>query len=360
MRITDVTTRIVSVPLERPIRTPIHYIVNIDNVLVELHTDEGIAGIAYLWCFGAQRAQALVSLVKDMVSLVGGMDALARAAVYARMEREANFLGKVGAVTIAMSAIDTALWDIAGKVLNRPVWQLLGGESRSIPVYAGGLFLSDSIDVIVAEAKAYMASGFRAIKMRCGAKDWHDDIARVEAVRDAVGPGFTLMVDVVQGWTVDRAIKVGRELERFDLFYIEDPVLFDDLDGMAHIASVLDTPIAAGENDYGLRGFRRLLEGNVVDIPMIDLQRVGGISAWMQVAAMASAWGKPVVPHVFPEISIHLLAATPSAPFLEYVPWWEVLFVETPKLVEGGMRPLDSPGLGLAFNSDAIERFRIA
>lgn len=360
MRIANVSTRIISVPLERPIRTPIHYIVNVDNVLVELHTDEGVTGIAYLWCFGVQRAKALAALVHDMASLVGGMDAIARNIVYARMEREANFLGKVGAVTIAMSAIDTALWDIAGKALNRPVWQLLGGESRSIPVYAGGLFLSDSIDMIVAEAKAYMASGFRAIKMRCGATDWREDIARVEAVRDAVGPDFKLLVDVVQGWTVDRAIQVGRALERFNLAYIEDPVAFDDLEGMAHIAAVLDTPIAAGENDYGLRGFRRLLEGNVVDIPMIDLQRVGGISAWMQVAAMASAWGKPVVPHVFPEISIHLLAATPSALFLEYVPWWEVLFVETPKLVDGGMRPLDSPGLGLAFNSDAIERFRIA
>jgi L-alanine-DL-glutamate epimerase-like enolase superfamily enzyme len=360
MRITEVSTRIISVPLERPVRTPIHYIVNVDNVLVELHTDEGITGIAYLWCFGVQRAQALAALVKDMVSLVGGMDALARASVYARMEREANFLGKVGAVTIAMSAIDTALWDIAGKALNRPVWQLLGGESRSIPAYAGGLFLSDSIDVIVAEAKAYAASGFRAIKMRCGAKDWRDDIARVEAVRDAVGPNFTLMVDVVQGWTVDRAIKVGRELERFDLFYIEDPVVFDDLDGMAHVAAVLDTPIAAGENDYGLRGFRRLLEGNVVDIPMIDLQRVGGISAWMQVAAMATAWGKPVVPHVFQEISIHMLTATPSALFIEYVSWWEVLFVDTPKLVDGGIRPFDTPGLGLTFDLDAVELFRVA
>jgi L-alanine-DL-glutamate epimerase-like enolase superfamily enzyme len=360
MRITEVSTRIISVPLERPIRTPIHYIVNVDNVLVELHTDEGITGIAYLWCFGVLRAQALAALVKDMVTLVAGMDPLARAAVHARMEREANFLGKVGAVTMAVSAIDTALWDIAGKTLGRPVWQLLGGESRSIPAYAGGLFLSDTIDVIVAEAKAYMATGFRAIKMRCGTKDWREDIKRVEAVRDAVGPDLTLMVDVVQGWTVERAIKVGRELERFDLFYIEDPVLFDDLDGMAHVAAVLDTPIAAGENDYGLRGFRRLLEGNVVDIPMMDLQRVGGITTWMQVAAMASAWGKPVVPHVFPEISVHMLAATPSALFIEYVSWWEVLFKNTPKLVDGGMRPFDLPGLGLEFDLDGIERFRVA
>ena len=360
MRITNVSTRIISVPLERPIRTPIHYIVTVDNVLVELHTDEGVTGIAYLWCFGEQRAKALAALVHDMVLLVKGMDAFARNVVYARMEREANFLGKMGAITIAMSAIDTALWDIVGKALNRPVWQLLGGESRSIPVYAGGLFLSDSIDMIVAEAKAYLASGFRAIKMRCGAADWRKDIARVEAVRDAVGPDIKLLVDVVQGWTVDRAIKVGRALEQFDLVYIEDPIAFDDLAGMAHIAAVLDTPIAAGENDYGLRGFRRLLECNAVDVAMMDLQRVGGISAWMQVAAMASAWGKPVVPHVFHEISIHLLAAVPSALFLEYVPWWEVLFRDTPKLVEGGMRPPDGPGLGLAFDTDAIERFRVA
>ena len=360
MRITDVTTRVVSVPLERPIRTPIHHIVNVDNVLVELHTDEGVTGISYLWCFGVKRAQALALLVQDMVSLLAGMDPLARAAVHTRMEREANFLGKVGAVTIAMSAIDTASWDIAGKAFGRPVWQLLGGEVRDVPVYAGGLFLSDSLDTIVAEARGYVASGFRAIKMRCGAKDWREDIARVEAVRDAVGPDFTLMVDVVQGWTVDRAIKVGRELERYNLTYIEDPVLFDDLEGMAHVAAVLDTPIAAGENDYGLRGFRRLLEGKVVDIPMIDLQRVGGISAWMQVATMASAWGKSVVPHVFPEISIHLLSAVPSALFLEYVSWWEVLFAETPKLVDGSMRAPGSPGLGLAFDNDAIERFRVA
>ncbi len=359
MRIRDVSTRIVSVPLERPIRTPIHHIVSVDNVLVELHTDEDVTGIAYLWCFGVRRAQALALLVQDMVALLAGMDPLARAAVATRMEREANFLGKTGAITIAMSAIDTALWDIAGKAFGRPVWQLLGGEARAIPVYAGGLFLSDSIDMIVTEAKGYLAAGFQAIKMRCGASDWHEDIARVEAVRDAVGPDYTLMVDVVQGWTVDRAIKVGRELERFTLTYIEDPVLFDDLEGMAHVAAMLDTPIAAGENDYGLRGFRRLLEGKVVDIPMIDLQRVGGISAWMQVAAMASAWGKPVVPHVFPEISIHLLSAVPGALFLEYVPWWEVLFVETPKLVDGTMRAPTGPGLGLAFDNDAVERFRM-
>ena len=276
------------------------------------------------------------------------------------MEREAILLGRAGAVTIAMSAIDTALWDIAGKALGRPVWQLLGGEARSIPVYASGLFLSDSIDMIVAEAKAYVASGFRAIKMRCGAADWREDIARVEAVRDAVGADFTLLVDVVQGWTVERALKVGRELDRFNLTYIEDPIAFDDLDGMAQIAAALDTPIAAGENDYGLRGFRRLFERGAVDIPMLDLQRVGGISTWMQVAAMASAWGKPVVPHVFHEISVHLLAAVPTALFLEYVPWWDVLFVETPKLVDGGMRPPEAPGLGLAFDPDAIERYRFA
>ncbi|MGF7161006.1 L-alanine-DL-glutamate epimerase-like enolase superfamily enzyme [Rhodoligotrophos appendicifer] len=355
MRIAQVHTRIVSVPLPRPVITPIHNITAVDNVLVELETDEGVTGIAYLWCFGLHKARALEALVHDLARLVKGMDPFARERINAHLWRETNFMGRAGAAMFAISAIDTALWDIAGKALGVPVWRLLGGEDRPVPAYAGGLFLSDPIDVIVKEAEDYKAAGFGAIKMRCGGKDWRDDIARVEAVRAAVGPDLTLMVDVVQGWTVERAIKLGRALEPYDLYYIEDPIAFDDIEGMAQIAAALDTPIAAGENDYGRIGFRRLIEHKAIDIPMIDLQRVGGISEWMKVAALAGAWQLRVVPHVFYEMSLHVMAATPSAPFLEYVSWWEVLFKGLPTLEGGAFRPTAAPGLGLSFDNDAIE-----
>lgn len=356
MRIESLKTRIVSIPIDPPIRTPVHFIAAVDNVLVEVTTDDGVAGIAYLWCFGRERAAALELLVRDLFGYVKGMDALAREGVQAALWRETNFLGRTGAAWIAASAIDTALWDIAGKALGQPAWKLLGGTDRAVKAYAGGFFLSDTIEAIVAEAHQRVAEGFRAIKMRCGAKSWQEDIDRVAAIRDAVGPDVDILVDVVQGWSVERALKLGRELERFDLTYIEDPIAFDDIEGMAKLAAELDIPIAAGENDYGRQGFRRLIEARAVDIAMIDLQRAGGISEWMKIAAMAEAWRMPVVPHVFHEISIHMLAALPSAPYLEYMSWWEPLFNERLTLADGAFRPPAKPGLGISFNEDRIEQ----
>jgi L-alanine-DL-glutamate epimerase-like enolase superfamily enzyme len=355
MRIASLKTRIVTLPMERPIRTPVYMITGVENVLVELSTDEGLTGIAYLWCFGREQAAALELLVQGLFGQVRGMDALAREDVQARLYAETAFLGHSGAAWIAASAVDMALWDIGGKALGLPVWKLLGGSDRPVKAYAGGFFLSDSIDSIVREAKGRVAEGFRAIKMRCGAASWQEDIDRVAAIRDAVGPDVEILIDVVQGWDVARALKIGRALEPYDIFYIEDPIAFDDTEGMARIAAGLDIPIAAGENNYGRRGFRELIEARAVDIAMIDLQRAGGISEWMKIAAMAEAWRMPVVPHVFHEMSIHLISATPSALFLEYMSWWEPLFRERMTLEEGCFRASSAPGLGLSFDGDFIE-----
>ena len=358
-RIASIDTVIVSLPLERPVITPIHRIPAIDCVLVTLRTDSGLEGIAYLWCFGSRRAMALAALAEDLFATVRGRDALAGEMNWRAMWNEANFLGRTGAVMFAISAIDTALWDIRGKAAGLPLWRLLGGERRKVPVYAGGLFLSDPIDAIVAEAKGYVAAGFTAMKMRTGALTASEDIARVEAVRDAIGPDVTLMVDVVQGWGVQEAIRRGREISRFDLFWIEDPVLFDDLDGLAAVASALDVPVTAGENDYGRRGFRRLIEHKAADILMPDLQRIGGVSEWMKTAALADAHGLRVTPHVFPETSVHLMCAAPNAIFVEHVAWWDRLFVTPLAILNGMAEPPDTPGLGLAFDWDGLEKLRV-
>ena len=358
-RVRAVRTVLVSVPLERPIRTPIHHITTVDNVLLTLETDSGIEGLGYLWTFGPARARALAALVHDLERLVVGRDAMERVAIWDAMWRDANFLGRTGAVMLAIAGLDMALWDIAGKQFGAPLWRLLGGTRRPVQAYAGGMFLSDPVDAIVAEARGYLDRGFRAIKMRCGAKRWTEDVARVEAVRAAIGPDITLMVDVVQGWTPDQAIRVGREIERFDLAWIEDPVVFDDLAGMARVAAALATPIAAGENNYALGGFRDLIGAGAIDIAMADLQRVGGITEWLRVAALAQAHAMPIVPHTFHETSMHLLAAVPNAGLLEYVPWWEVLLEAPPVLQEGAFLPPDTPGLGYCFNAASIDRYRI-
>jgi len=355
MKIATLKTTLVRLPVKPAITTPLHHIASVETVLVEIGTDTGLQGLSYLWCFGPQRARALELLVHDLFGHVVGMQVHAREAVFARLWREMNFLGRTGAILIAASAIDTALWDLAGQEAGRPVWALLGGSGRPVKAYCGGFFLSESVDSIVAEANARVAQGFRAVKMRCGAADWIEDIDRVAAIRDAVGPDVEILIDVVQGWDVPRALKVGRALDRFDITYIEDPVAFDDLAGMARIAEALDIPLAAGENTYGRAGFRQLIEARAIDVAMIDLQRAGGISEWMKIAALVQAHGLPVVPHVFQEISIHMLSALPGAPFIEVMDWWTPLFVQKPQLRDGAYVPPRDPGLGLTLDRDAIE-----
>lgn len=357
-RVSAIDLALVSLPLERPVITPIHRIEAIDCVLCTIRTDTGLTGISHLWCFGKTRARALSTLVEDLGRLVIGRDPLATETRWRDLWNEANFLGRAGAVVFAMSALDTALWDIRARAAGQPLWQALGGTKRSVDVYAGGLFLSDSIDAVVEEAKGYVRDGFRAMKMRTGAPTAAEDIARVEAVRGAIGPDITLMVDVVQGWTVEQAIERGRAIAKYDIFWIEDPVLFDDLDNMAKVAEALDTAICAGENDYTRRGFRRIIDAGAADILMPDLQRSGGVSEWMKIAALADAHALKVTPHVFPETSVHLMCAAPNSIWLEYVPWWDRLFVE-PLAVSGGKAtPGDKPGLGLEFDWNAIEAHR--
>lgn len=358
-RIDRVDTAIVRLPLAAPVITPLHHIEAVDTVLVTVVPHEGPSGIAWLWCFGTPRARALAALVDDLAGFAVGADARETATLWARLWREANFLGRAGAVMLAQSAIDVACWDIKARLLDEPLWRLLGGSRRPIPAYAGGLFLNDPLDAIVAEARGYLAQGFRAIKMRTGAARLADDIERVGAVRDAVGPDVTLMVDTVQGWTADAAVRAGRELARFDLAWIEDPVAFDDHAGLAKVAAALDVPVCAGENDYGLTGFERLIRGGCIDIAMPDLQRVGGVSEWLRVAALADAARLKVTPHTFHEVSVHLMSAIPNGHWLEVVPWWDRLFTTPARLVDGAMLAPDTPGLGLTFDWERLDALRI-
>jgi len=359
-RIASVETAIVRLPLDTPVITPIHHIVAVDNLLVTVTTDDGAQGIAWLWCFGTPRARVLAAMVADLAGFAVGADPRETATLWARLWHENNFLGRTGVAMLAQSALDVACWDLKGRLLGEPLWRLLGGTRRPVPAYAGGLFLNDSRDAIVAEARGYVARGFRAIKMRTGAARLADDIERVGAVRDAIGPDVALMVDGVQGWTPEAAIRAGRALARFDLGWIEDPVAFDDHAGLAKVAAALDVPVCAGENDYGLTGFERLIRGGCIDVAMPDLQRVGGVTEWLRVAGLADAARLRVTPHVFHEVSVHLMSAVSNGHWLEVVPWWDRLFIEPVTVVDGAVTAPDAPGLGLAFHWDALDTLRVA
>lgn len=362
MKITGLRTAQVEVPFERPIRTAIHHIAGVNCVLVWLDTDAGVTGEAYMFAFGRRRTDVLEAMAKGLAPVVIGRDAADIQAIWQAMWADINFLGHKGITLFALSAIDAALWDIAGKAQGKSVARLLGRMREKVPAYASeGLWVSSSIDELQAEAKGLVAKGFRAVKMRFGKPRFEEDVERAAAVREAIGPGIALMADANQGLTVNHAIRLGRAIERYNLTWFEEPVPAYDLDGHARIAAALDTPIASGETEYAVPGFADMIARRSADILMPDLQRVGGISEFMKVGAMAQAAGIPVSPHIFTEQSLQLCGAIANVNYAEHMPWFVPLFRERMEMdAEGNLLIPDRPGLGFSFDPEAVARYRVA
>jgi L-alanine-DL-glutamate epimerase-like enolase superfamily enzyme len=360
MKIVDVSTTRVEVPLEKPIRTAIHDIRSVGALLLEIDAGDGLKGEGYLFAPGTRQLRVFEEMVLSFKPSLVGADPEFGEAIWRELWRQMNFYGHKGVSVFALSAIDMALWDVRGKALRRPIHRLLGGCRSLVPTYAsGGLWLGASTDELVAEAKALVASGFRAVKMRLGKARLEEDVERVAAVRHAIGPEIALMADANQGFTVDHAIRLGRRLEAFNLAWFEEPVPAYDLDGSARVAEALDTPVASGETEYARYGFRDMLSRRAADVLMPDLGRVGGVSEFVKVAHMADALDVPVSSHIYTEHSIGLVAALGNATYLEHMPWFGTLFRERLEMKEGMVVVPERPGMGFTFDPDAIDRYRL-
>ena len=202
-----------------------------------------------------------------------------------------------------------------------------------------------------------MQQGFPAVKMRMGWKSHKDDIARLAAVREAVGADTDIMVDVLWVWGVPESIMMGREMEKYGVYWLEDPIPSHNVEGLSEIAAALDMPVVSGEDVALKRGFRRLFEQKATDIAMIDVQAVGGVTEWMKVAAMADAFNLPVVSHLFDEFSLHLVAAIPNGIWTEHMPWWEAIYRDPPQPKNGTIKVPQVPGIGYELDRDAMKRF---
>ena len=361
MKVTRVETRCVTVKLDKPIGSALGQLHSFGCILVFVHCDSGIVGENLIFTLNARRTRVLQSMVEEMADLIIGRDAGHIAGFWARAWRDINFLGHKGVPVVGISALDGALWDALGKMSNLPIYRILGGAQDRVPVYhSGGLWLSSSDKELVAEAERFAAAGFRAMKMRLGSPEPATDVARVRAVRTAIGPKIKLMADANQGLTESQAIRLGRALEEFDLTWFEEPLPAWDLDGLARVAAALDTPIASGETEYTRYGFRRMLELRSADILMPDLQRVGGVSEFIRVGHMAESYDIPVSSHLFPETSLQVLGALANTIYLEYMPWFSKLYNETIKFAEGQAIVPERPGWGFTFNQDYVSHLERA
>jgi L-talarate/galactarate dehydratase len=362
MKITHVTTRILSTPADNPLVVGLPAPSDTrEFVTLELGTDQGLVGIG-LTFFGAALTPALKVAVDTLARLVIDDDPSNTEAIAAKLRRAAGSSGPGGIFSLALSAVDIACWDLKGKAAGKPVCALLGDLRDRVPTYASGaLMRQHPVDYLAKAGPRLVDMGFRQMKMQCGSEPTvAASVERVRVMREVIGPDIDLMCDINQLWSVHHAIEVGNRIADYHLFWLEDPTAHDDYPGLARIADALVTPIAAGEYHYGIAPFRHLLEAQSIDIVMIDLLRAGGITQWLKIAGMAEAFNLPVVSHLIPEIHVHLVAAIPNGLTVEYMPWTLRLYEEAPAIEDGRLVVPKKPGLGLAFDQAAIKRFQVS
>jgi L-talarate/galactarate dehydratase len=354
-----VVIRQLHMPIDPPIRSGIHHISGIDTVFVELRAG-GERGLGYAFAFSSHQAAAIRLLAVELAELVKNAPPRGVRAHWQAMWSHINFIGREGPAALAVAAVDTALWDLLARTARLPLYGLLGAADPSTRIYAAGGWLSWPVHAVIEEAQHFKGAGYHGYKMRVGGPDWREDVRRTEAVREAVGDEFALMVDANQAWSVETAMRAGRALESADLTWIEEPVEAEDLAGSSRVADELATPIAVGETVWGVRGFQRVLEESAGDVIQLDLMRCGGVTGFITIMSMVEARRLPVTSHLFTPISAQLMAAAPAAYMVEHLPsWFDPLFEERPLIERGRIRPSQGPGLGLTLAESAIARWEV-
>jgi L-alanine-DL-glutamate epimerase-like enolase superfamily enzyme len=357
MKITHASTTLASLPHDEPLADGPTTPGSKNFVALKLGTDQGVEGIGFTF-FGGSLDGALLSAVQSLADLAIGEDPR-------RIEHITDKLrascpgGPGGILTLAISAIDIALWDIKGKLCNQPVAALAGGHRNRVNTYASGALMRHfSLDHVVKAAALLKSRGFRQMKTQLalpGDTNPVKEVERIRLIREAIGYETDLMCDINQRWDVRQAISIGREVDAYRLFWLEDVTTCDDYDGLAAITRALDTPVACGEYLYGTAPFRQLLEARSVDIVMVDVLRAGGITQWLKIAGMAEAFNLPIVSHLAPEIHVHLVSAVPNGLTVEYMPWSSRLFREVVQPKDGQLTVPQKPGLGLEFDPKVVK-----
>ena len=362
MKITNVSYESYRWPRPRPIRNGKYTYTHGGLNVVKIATDEGVTGIGL---GGGGLSQAVNrEMVAAFAPLLVGEDPICVERLWDKMWKP-KLVGRRGISTRVISALDIALWDIRGRAANQPLYKLLGGFRQEVPVYVAGGYYEEgkTLDDLAAEVLANLAMGARAVKMKIGGATVAEDVERVRIVRQAVGPEVKLMVDANNAYRYYEAIEIARKIEKYDIYWFEEPVAPDDYRGHAMIAAATSIPVATGENEYTRYGFRDLIEQKSAAILNADAQILGGITEFMKVAALAQAYDLPIAPHGNQEVHVHLVAAIPNGLIVEYYagatdPMWGASLKHHLTLKDGMVSAPDRPGLGIELNEEALAPYR--
>ena len=358
--ITKLTTRGVKVPLARPLVTGGGTVTDAPFVLVDIETSEGITGHAYVFCYTPHMTTPLRTLLESLSGVVVGMP-LAPLTIEEAVQKVFRLAGPVGVAGWAISGIDMAVWDALARSVELPLARLLGGECRPTPAYNScGLGIIGA-EAAAKEAKELAKLGLAGIKVRLGYPTVEEDAEVVTAVAKTVGPEVAIFTDYNQCLSVTEARgRIDYLLEdQLGIRWVEEPTRWDDYEGHAQIRSSAGIPIQLGENFWGPHDMQKAMNAEAGDLFMPDLGKIGGITGWQRAAALAEPTGLPLSSHLFPEVSAHMLAVTPTRHWLEYVDWAEPILAHPVKLENGCAVPSTTPGSGIEWNEAAIEKFLV-
>jgi len=331
-------------------------------IVVHLIDESGRVGLGYTYTPNAIGASAVWKIIEsDLAPLLQHVDPDAIDAIWEKMWWHLHFVGRGGMASFAMAAVDIALWDLRGHRESLALWRLLGGRDPKVPAYAGGIDLYLPTESLLSQAKDFLGQGFRAIKMKVGRQQILEDVERVQAMRNLLGPNFPLMADANMGWSIDQAIKAVDALSQFDLYWLEEPLIPEDLEGHERLGHESNIPIATGENLHSVHEFEHLINYGHVDFPEPDAATLGGITPWMRVAELAQNKGLPVTSHGIHDVHVHLLAGISNASYLEVHGFGLERFIERRiELKEGKAIAPDTPGHGVKLDLVKLNEYREA
>lgn len=348
----------VNVPMRRPLGTSADTIGAAPLLLIELETEEGVTGRSYLFCYLPAAGPAIARILDAALEMIR-RDPVQPADIQAKLQGRFRLIGVQGIVRMALAGIDAAAWDALALAAGLPLATMLGSGPKRIAAYnSNGLGIGATPDELADEAESLLEDGFRAVKLRLGRPTLEADLAAVRAVRRRLPDGVALMVDYNQALGLAEAVRRGRALDGEGLAWIEEPIRHDDYDGAARLARELATPVQIGENFSGPAAMLTALAAKACDCVMPDLERIGGVTGWQRAAGIAAAAGIEMSSHLFPEVSAHLLAATPTCHWLEYMDWAAPILREPLRIVDGYAVVPDRPGSGLDWDQEAVARFR--
>ncbi len=361
MKIKAIETGHYRIPLPKVLSDSTHGdISHFELIVVKLTSDDDSEGIGYTYTVGSGGSAVRALIQKDLAPLLMDADPRRTEALWEQMWWKLHYVGRGGIAVFSISAVDIALWDLIAKRENEPWWRFLGGSSNRVKAYAGGIDLQFSIDELTDQTRSNLEKGFRAIKMKVGRESLKEDIERVEAMRNYVGPETILMVDANMRWSVETATRAARAFLPYDIYWLEEPTIPDDVKGHARIAKEGGLPIATGENLHTIYEFQSMIEYGCISFPEPDVSNIGGVTGWMRVAKLAYANNLPVTSHGVHDLHVHLLAAVPNDSYLEAHGFGLEKYIAHPLQIENGEAVAsDRPGHGVIFNWEALEEHRV-